>query len=408
LRVDTFEALFEAVQLVKGHKPPRGKRISVLTGTGGAAAMVVDRLGVLGADVVGPSPKVIAELAAKDIHVSDVPLTDIPIGRGSVRYPDILSALLASDHTDAVVSVVGSSAQNPQTIVDRVLAARPRERKPLAVFIAPRADDALLALQKNGVASFKTPETCADAVNAYLNWRAPGERPGATGEADGATRLAAAATGKRLDERDAGALFQALGIPVAEHRVVRSSADRVDLPGPFAVKLLSPDILHKTEAGMVRLDVTREDVADAAEKMLADASSRFPGARVEGVLVQQMERGLAEVIVGYRKDPEVGPIVMLGMGGITAEIAKSVTVRIAPITLATAHEMIDEVRELAVLRGFRNLPRGDIGALAQTLRAISLLAHIESRTVADAEINPLIVKEEGRGVVAVDGLVVFA
>jgi len=142
--------------------------------------------------------------------------------------------------------------------------------------------------------------------------------------------------------------------------------------------------------------------------MLADASSRFPGARVEGVLVQQMERGLAEVIVGYRKDPEVGPIVMLGMGGITAEIAKSVTVRIAPITLATAHEMIDEVRELAVLRGFRNLPRGDIGALAQTLRAISLLAHIESRTVADAEINPLIVKEEGRGVVAVDGLVVFA
>jgi len=166
LRVDTFEALFEAVQLVKGHKPPRGKRISVLTGTGGAAAMVVDRLGVLGADVVGPSPKVIAELAAKDIHVSDVPLTDIPIGRGSVRYPDILSALLASDHTDAVVSVVGSSAQNPQTIVDRVLAARPRERKPLAVFIAPRADDALLALQKNGVASFKTPETCADAVNA--------------------------------------------------------------------------------------------------------------------------------------------------------------------------------------------------------------------------------------------------
>ena len=121
IRVDTFEALFETVQLVTGHKPPRAKRASVVTGTGGAAAMVVDRLGVLGADVVGPSPEVIAELAAKDIRVSDAPLTDIPIGRGSARYPDILSALLASDHTDAVVSVIGSSAQNPQTIVDRGL-----------------------------------------------------------------------------------------------------------------------------------------------------------------------------------------------------------------------------------------------------------------------------------------------
>ena len=91
-----------------------------------------------------------------------------------------------------------------------------------------------------------------------------------------------------------------------------------------------------------------------------------------------MQRGLAEVIVGYRRDLEVGPIVMLGMGGITAEISRSRTVRLAPITLATAHEMIGEVRELAILCGFRNLPRGDIDALAASLRAISLLAHVES------------------------------
>jgi len=407
IRVDTFEALFETVQLVTGQKPPRARRASVVTGTGGAAAMVVDRLGVLGADVVGPSPEVIAELAAKDIRVSDAPLTDIPIGRGSARYPDILSALLASDHTDAVVSVIGSSAQNPQTIVDRVLAAKPRGRKPLAVFVAPRADDALLALQKSGVASFRTPESCADAINAYLNWRAPGERPDKTEEGERANEYLAATTGERLNEREAGTLFEALGIPVAAHCVVCSASDRIDLPGPFAVKLLSPDILHKTDAGMVKLDVAREHVVAEAHTMLEDARKRFPAARVDGVLVQQMQRGLAEVIVGYRRDLEVGPIVMLGMGGITAEISRSRTVRLAPITLATAHEMIGEVRELAILCGFRNLPRGDIDALAASLRAISLLAHVESRTVTDAEINPLIVKQEGGGVVAVDGLVVF-
>jgi acyl-CoA synthetase (NDP forming) len=408
IRVDTFEGLFETVQLVIGRKPPSGKRVSVLTGTGGAAAMVVDRLGVLGADVVGPTPEIIKALADKDIHVSDAPLTDIPMGRGSARYPEILSALLASDHTDAVVSVIGSSAQNPQTIVDRVLSASPRNTKPLGVFLAPRADQALLELQKNGVASFRTPETCADAVNAYLNWRAPGERPQGGVAIAAADALAAGATRDRLTEREAGDLFQTLGITVAAHRVVRTQTDDVDLPGPFAVKLLSPDILHKTEAGMVKLNVERDDVGETARRILEDARSRFPNARAEGVLVQQMERGLAEVIVGFRRDPEVGPIVMLGMGGITAELAKSVAVRIAPVTPGTAHEMIDEVRELAVLRGFRNLARGDIDALASAVHAMSMLALVSSRTVADAEINPLIVKEEGRGVVAVDGLVVFA
>ena len=407
IRVDTFEGLFETAQLVIGKKPPRGRRVSVLTGTGGAAAMVVDRLGVLGADVVGPTPEIINALAAKDIQVSDAPLTDIPMGRGSARYPEILSALLASDHTDAVVSVIGSSAQNPQTIVDRVLSASPRDTKPLGVFLAPRADQALLELQKSGVASFRTPETCADAVNAYLNWRVPGERPEASREIADASARIAAGTQERLSEREAGELFQTLGIPVAAHRVVRTKIDHVDLPGPFAVKLLSPDILHKTEAGMVKLNVAVSDVDEVARSMLEEARSRFPTARVEGVLVQQMERGLAEVIVGYRRDPEVGPVVLLGMGGITAEITRSVAVRVAPITVATAHEMIDEVRELAVLRGFRNLPRGDIEALARAVRAISLLAHVASRIVADAEINPLIVKEEGRGVVAVDGLAVF-
>ena len=132
IRVDTFEGLFETAQLVTGHKPPLGRRVSVVTGTGGAAAMVVDRLGVLGAEVVGPSPEVIATLAQKDIEVSDAPLTDIPMGRSEGgRYSTILSTLLASDHTDAVVSVIGSSAQNPQTIIERVLAAEGRDAKPL-------------------------------------------------------------------------------------------------------------------------------------------------------------------------------------------------------------------------------------------------------------------------------------
>jgi acyl-CoA synthetase (NDP forming) len=406
IRVDTFEGLFETAQLVIGQQPPRGKRVSVVTGTGGAAAMVVDRLGVLGADVVGPTTEVIRGLAANGIQVSDAPLTDLPMGQSAGgRYSTILSALLASDHTDAVVSVIGSSAQNPQTIVERVLAVTPRDAKPLGVFLAPRADDALVQLQKNGVASFRTPESCADAVNAYLNWKAPGERTEVSGETDAASKVAARFAGKRLSEREAGELFSALGIRTADHRVIVSDSETVDLPGPFAVKLLSPDILHKTDAGMVKLHVAREAAAGEAQRMLREAHTRFPDASIEGVLVQQMERGLAEVIVGFRRDPEIGPVVLLGMGGIAAELRKSISVRVAPVTRDTAREMIAEIPELRMLSGFRNLPLGDLEALTDAIRSMSLLANL--RVVSDAEINPLIVKEQGHGVVAVDGLVAF-
>lgn len=188
--------------------------------------------------------------------------------------------------------------------------------------------------------------------------------------------------------------------------VTRASAP-VDLPGPFAVKLLSADVPHKTDAGMVRLDVTKEAAPAVAKALLDEARARFPAARIEGVLVQQMERGLAEVIVGFRRDPEIGPVVVLGMGGVAAELTKSITVRVAPVTLDTALEMISEVRELGLLQGFRNLPRGDCAALAAAIRAVSLLAQLTGRTVSEAEVNPLIVKAQGEGVVAVDALVVF-
>ena len=409
MRVYTFEGLFEAPQLVMGHKPPRGKRVSVVTGTGGAAAMVIDRLGVLGADVVGPSREVIAKLAATDIEISDAPLTDIPMGRSDGgRYSAILSALLASDHTDAVVSVIGSSAQNPQIIIDRVLSVEGREAKPLGVFLAPRAENALVQLQQSGVASFRTPETCADAVNAYLNWKVPGEQLDAPDDAAATSEVAARFTDTRLSERDASKLFEALGIRTAQHLIVTTGKEPIRLPGPFAVKLLSPGILHKSDAGMVKLDVKSDAVFAEAQRMLNDAKQRFPTTRIDGVLVQQMERGLAEVIVGYRRDPEVGPLVLLGIGGIAAELRRSLSVRIAPVSLDAARAMVEEIRELQVLRGFRNLPRGDCEALARAVRSMSLLSQLTSRIVADAEINPLIVKAEGQGVVAVDGLVVFA
>ena len=124
-----------------------------------------------------------------------------------------------------------------------------------------------------------------------------------------------------------------------------------------------------------------------------------------GVLVQHMERGLAEVIVGYRHDPMVGPVIMVGAGGSLAEIYQDFALRMAPVNATEARAMIDEVRGLALIRGYRNLPRGDVDALARAVAALSRLALLHGQPVIEAEINPLIVKREG--VVAVDGLVVL-
>ena len=130
-----------------------------------------------------------------------------------------------------------------------------------------------------------------------------------------------------------------------------------------------------------------------------------PAARVEGIIVQRMEVGLAEIIVGYRHDAMVGPLVLVGAGGMLAELYGDYALRLAPVSEEEAAMMIEEVKGLATLRGYRNLPRGDVAALAKAVAALSRLALMTGQPVAEAEINPLIVKS--KGVVAVDGLVVL-
>ncbi len=223
IRVETFEALFETAQLVTGYQPPKGKRVAVVTVTGGAAAMVIDRLGLAGIDVVPPPPQVIAQLAAQGIAISDAPLTDLAMGRaeGPV-YPAILNALLESDHCDAVIAVQGSTAlHKPDSIRTRVLAAR-LGKKPLANFLGPSANEALAILQQAGVAGFRTPEACADAVRAYCEWCAPAPRPqvdaARIAALDAALRTAAQGP---LNEATAAAALKALGIAFAPSQVVQ-------------------------------------------------------------------------------------------------------------------------------------------------------------------------------------------
>lgn len=409
LRVDVLETLFELPTLVLGRRPAVRHRVAAMTTTGGGAASVVDRLGVHGVEVVAPSDSVVESLGEKKIAISRARLIDLTLaGARKEIYSAVLGELLASDHCDLVLAVVGSSAQyQPQIAIEPILEAN-REDKPLAVFCAPQADASLALMSEKGVAGFRTPEACADAIRAWRDWREP-----LAAIAPDAARVAAASgaiSAKRrlLDETEASGVFEALGVPVARSVVIIGPDQTVALDFPVVAKILSPDIAHKTEARAVRLNVTSEkELAAAAGEILLNARAYNQDARIQGILVQRMEKGLAEVILGYRRDPQVGPVVVLGVGGVLAEIYRDFAVRLAPVGVEEATRMVEEVRGLALIRGYRGAPRGDTAALARAVSAFSQLAFVEPR-VAEAEINPLIVKPEGQGVVAVDGLLVLA
>jgi acetate---CoA ligase (ADP-forming) len=410
LRVDNLETLFELPTLIAGQKPAMRHRISVMTTTGGGAAAVVDRLGLFGVDVVPPTDNVVNNLARKNIVIARSRLTDLTLaGAKKEIYSAVLNELLASDHNDLVLAVVGSSAALHPQIAIEPIAEADSHGKPLAAFLAPHAETSLGLLAAAGVAGFRTPESCADAIRAWRDWAAPVAMPGANSQIlSAASALVKAMPGKQANEYDACRIFAALGIAHAPTAVITKPDQRADVAFPVVAKILSPDIAHKTDAGGVAIDIaTPEALEAAASSILARVRVSRPDARIEGILVQKMERGLAEVIVGYKIDPQVGPVVVLGAGGVLAEIYKDIAIRIAPVSLDTARAMVGEVRGLAVIRGYRGLPRGDCEALAQAVAAMSQLALLEGRTVTEAEINPLIVKPEGHGVVAVDGLIAF-
>lgn len=209
-----------------------------------------------------------------------------------------------------------------------------------------------------------------------------------------------------LDEAQALSLFASLGVPVVAHEIARAPQFAHALPYPVAAKVLSANILHKTEVGGGALGIADRVAFDArVQAMLEQARAHAPEAKIEGALVQSMAEGLAEVIVGYRQDPMVGPVVLVGMGGRLAEIYRDTALSCAPVDEEEAMQMIARVHGFALLDRYRNLPRGDLRALARTIVAVSRLAVVENQPVAEAEINPLSVRAEG--VIAVDGLVVL-
>jgi acetate---CoA ligase (ADP-forming) len=413
-RVDTFDGLLEGLPLLTRVPAATGgrKRVGVVTTTAGGATMVIDPLASRGVTIEPASAETLSRLAAAGIEVKPARMVDLTVA--GARYDTMRAALdilLAAPEFDLLLVVVGSSARaQPEATVRPIIESAGAE-KPLAAFIAPDAPAALAALSRAGVPNFHTPEACADAVAAALARRPPrssfASKPDVAGRDqdphDGAS-------GRVLDELAAGALLDRLGItraPAVALDAGIAQTPALPFPYPVAVKVLSAEIAHKSDIGGVTLDVADGTALVAAIRDIgARVPERQPGTRVARVLVQPMVGGLGEALVGYRVDRDVGPLVVVAAGGLFTEIARDRSLRLAPVGLAEAQEMIAEVRGLLPLAGYRGRPKGDLDALAHAVVALSRLA--DDPAVAEAEINPLIVRVAGGGVVAVDALVKLA
>ncbi|AOB33272.1 acyl-CoA synthetase [Bordetella sp. H567] len=379
----------------------RAPRVAVITTTGGGAATVVDNLGMRGLVAAAPPPAFVAHMAGRGLRIRETPVIDLTLAATPAQYKDLLEQLLLADWCDAVLSVIGSSAQfHPDFAVNPLVQAHKPDNKPMAAFLAPEAPASLALLRQNGIAAFRTPEACADAL-AVLFQRRPAPAPAAAQTPflwpPGMPRTGA------LTEYEASQVFQALGVPVARSCLVPAGDPAHGLAYPVVAKVSSRDVPHKTDAGAVRVGIGDDaQLRDAIATMLDNVHAHVPGATIDGILVQVMEGRLLELILGYRLDPLVGPTVVLGAGGIAAELNPDFAIRLAPVSVQEAHAMIDEVRATRLVRGFRGLPRGDCDALARAIAAFSRLALATDVTVAEAEINPLFIRADG--VVAVDGL----
>jgi acetyl coenzyme A synthetase (ADP forming)-like protein len=418
IRADTIGDLFRMAKIFASGLTLDGPRLAIVTNSGGPGIVAADAAARAHLQLPDLPPATHRSLAAKLSPSASIanPL-DFTADATPAQYGETLRTLLGQErYNGALVIMTPTGESSAHDVALAVVSERAHAKKPIVACMFGLTDlSAEVAfLEEHGIPTFTFPEEAIaglSSLSRYHEWSVRPRTPIRHFDVDlaGARRIIREAQeeGLRLlPITSARRVLECYGIRFPPSGFARDEEEVVSIARgigyPVALKVVSPQISHKTDVGGVAVALGDEaSLRDALRRMRSTVAARAPGATIEGFDVEGMVTDGKEVLVGVQRDPAFGPILAFGMGGIYVEVLQDVTFRLAPIRPLSAVHMVDSVRSVALLKGVRGEPPGDLVALYEALERVSQLA-VELPEISELDVNPLMVRREGSGVLAVD------
>jgi len=423
IAVDDMDEFTEVLAVCQGERWPRGRRLSVITASGGQAELMLDVASECGLEMpaLPTEQRLEAERVIGAITGDGNPLDAWGNGDYATNFPHAFKVLDRTPSADVIVFCGDSSDGQPMGRTERTLAytnilleAAQASSKPHYVMntrpgLMLRAQVDLL--RKHGIPMIGGSRQGLGAIDKLARYLEPPpahRAPEASGPS--VARYLRGATRRAINEFDAKRLLAEHGIAVTKETLVASSSEAVEaaraIGFPVVLKAVSDDIPHKSEYGLVLIDLRDEAAVTAAWRMLHERLAKVPGApKLAGVLVQQMVGGGIEVFAGVSHDPDFGHALAFGIGGVAIEIMRDFALRLLPLRVGDAEAMIAETKAAKLLRGIRGAPPADIDGLSRCLYALADLAYADRDLIAEIDLNPIKVLPHGQGCVVVDALI---
>ena len=422
IRVEDYDALLEVSQLLAFSPEPMVDGVSVVSHSGGISSLTADKCGQLGLNLPELKPDSRDELDGilKGFGSAANP-ADVTGFANSESFPRIMEVMANDPEVGTLVVASGMGDSQAQQVID----LREQTSKALAFLWtgSQTAVEGLPMLKEANVPLFYQPESLAKGLGALLQYHRQrrtflDEHAASVGSAGGSTLtreqeqhaedLQALGSGP-LSEFEAKSLLSRWNIPVARGKTAGTwtevSGVAHDLGYPVVLKANSPGLLHKTEAGLVDVGIKDQDELRLAYERITSAAGAI---NPDGLLVEEMVEGGTEVIVGSFRDPHFGPVLLFGMGGTFVELYQDVALRVCPVIEGDVRRMVEEVKGVKLLRGFRGRPLADIDALVDVMLKVSSMATALQDSLVELDINPLLVLPQGQGVKVLDALAVLA
>ncbi len=423
VRAEDFESLFDCATALAMQPLPKGNRVAVITNAGGPGIMAADAVEKKDMKLDALTTEIADAMAEKLPAAASVgnPI-DVLGDADPARYAMALEKTLSDPRVDAVVVILTPQAMSdPDATADAIIAAAQGDKPVLACFMGgSQVMSARAKFVAANIPDYSSPERAVAALKAMVDYQAWLSRPPRVVARFPVNRhrvervLARQARAKRaaVGEVEAKEILRAYDFNVPPGQLARNGEDAIAVAErigyPVAMKVVSPDILHKSDYGGVKLNLAKaSDVLDAYDLMMLRIKRKMPEVKMRGVLIEKMGAPGREVILGMHRDPQFGPMLMFGLGGIFVEVMKDVSFYLAPLTHEEALQMLENTRSYALLQGARGEAGVDLNVIAAALQRISQLV-TDFPQIEEMDINPFIVGEVGRPPVVADARMILS